>query len=230
MVGCTEAVLAGFSSTVVPLTTSAQEAVLSGTVVDSTGAVLPGVTITAVNTATGNTFVAVTDERGVYRVAARAGVYRLRAELQGFRAVTREGIAAARGQIVTVNLPMLEATAAETITVTREAPLVDVSTSSLGGNVDPTQVQELPVARTQLDGAGAARAGQPHVVDQRHARRCRTGTAARRASSSSTWTDSRCRRSSAPAISRDTARTRSPSSSSSRTGSTRRRADRPACR
>ena len=52
----------------VPLTTSAQEAVLSGTVIDSTGAVLPGVTITAVNTATGNTFVAVTDERGVYRV------------------------------------------------------------------------------------------------------------------------------------------------------------------
>ena len=131
---------------VIPLAASAQEAVLSGTVTDSTGAVLPGATITAVNTATGNTFVAVTDERGVYRVNARAGVYRLRAELAGFRAVTREGLQLLVGEIVTVNLPMLEATAAETITVTATASLVDVSTSSLGGNVDPTQVQELPVA------------------------------------------------------------------------------------
>ena len=130
----------------VPLTASAQEAVLSGTVTDSTGGVLAGVTITAVNTATGNTFAAVTDERGVYRVNARAGVYRLRAELQGFRAVTREGLQLLVGEIVTVNLPMLEATAAETITVSAVASLVDVSTSNLGGNVDPRQVQELPVA------------------------------------------------------------------------------------
>jgi hypothetical protein len=131
---------------IVPVTASAQEAVLSGTVVDSTGGVLPGVTITAVNVATGNTFVAVTDERGVYRVNARAGVYRLRAELQGFRAVTREGLQLLVGEVVTVNLPMLEATAAETITVSATTSLVDVSTSSLGGNVDPTQVKELPVA------------------------------------------------------------------------------------
>ena len=130
----------------VPLIASAQEAVLSGTVTDSTGGVLTGVTITAVNTATGNTFVAVTDERGVYRVNARAGVYRLRAELQGFRAVTRDGLQLLVGEIVTVNLPMLEATAAETVTVTATASLIDISSSSLGGNVDPTQVKELPVA------------------------------------------------------------------------------------
>ncbi len=48
-----------------PLTASAQEASLSGTVVDSTNSVLPGVTITAVHVATGNRFVAVTDGRGV---------------------------------------------------------------------------------------------------------------------------------------------------------------------
>jgi hypothetical protein len=130
---------------IVPVTAFAQEAVLSGTVTDSTGGVLPGVTVTAVNQATGNTFVAVTDERGVYRLAARAGVYRLRAELQGFRAVAREGLQLLVGELVTVNLPMLEATAVETVTVSATASLVDVSTSSLGGNVDPRQVQELPV-------------------------------------------------------------------------------------
>src|SRR6187200_1001567 len=129
----------------IPAIAFAQEAVLSGTVTDLTGAVLPGVTITAVHQASGNKFMAVTDERGVYRVAARAGVYRLTAELQGFRAVTREGLELLVGQVMTVNLPMLEATAQETVTVSAESPLLNVATSSLGGNVDSRQVQELPV-------------------------------------------------------------------------------------
>ena len=130
---------------IVPAIASAQEAVLSGTVTDASGAVLPGVAITAVHQATGNKFAAVTDERGVYRIAARAGVYRLTAELQGFRAVTREGLELLVGQVMTVNLPMLEATAAETVTVTAESPLLNVATSSLGGNIDSRQVEELPV-------------------------------------------------------------------------------------
>jgi hypothetical protein len=129
----------------IPASALAQEAVLSGTVTDLTGAVLPGVTITAVHQATGNRFTALTDERGVYRVAARAGVYTLTAELAGFRAVTRDGLELRVGQVMTVNLPMLEATAAETVTVSAESPLLNVATSSLGGNVDPRQVEELPV-------------------------------------------------------------------------------------
>ena len=77
--------------------------------------------------------------------AGRVGVYRLTAELPGFRAVTREGLQLLVGQVMTVNLPMLEATAAETVTVTAESPLLAISTSNLGGNIDPKQVQELPV-------------------------------------------------------------------------------------
>src|SRR5262245_6267271 len=128
-----------------PATAFAQEAVLSGTVTDATGAVLPGVTIAAVHQATGNKFSTITDERGAYRIAVRAGVYQLTAELQGFRAVTRDGLQLLVGQVMTVNLPMLEATAVETVTVTAESTLLNVATSSLGGNVDPRQVQELPV-------------------------------------------------------------------------------------
>jgi hypothetical protein len=71
----------------------------------------------------------------VYRVVARAGVYTLTAELLGFRAVTREGLELRVGQVMTVNLPMLEATAAETVTVSAESPLLNVATSSLGGTV-----------------------------------------------------------------------------------------------
>ena len=122
-----------------------------------------------------------------------APAYRLRAELPGFRAVTRDGLQLLVGEIVTVNLPMLEATAAETITVSATASLVDVSTSSLGGNVNPTQVQELPVAGRNWMGLSCWRqeAARPRPTPRR---RCRIGTAARRVSSSSTSTDSKSRR------------------------------------
>ena len=124
----------------------AQDAVLTGTVTDSTGAVLPGVTVVAVNAATGNRFESVTDERGIYRMPARVGAYQITAELQGFTSASRTGIQLLVGQTASVNLQLAPSTVQETVTVTAEAPLLNVTTSQLGGNVDPQQVQELPVA------------------------------------------------------------------------------------
>jgi hypothetical protein len=129
----------------VPVTGHAQEAALTGTVTDSTGAVLPGVTVTAVHDATGNRFVAVTDERGVYRIPVRVGAYEITSELAGFTTVTRAGVQLLVGQVATVNLQLSPSTIQEAVTVVAEAPLIDTTTSSLGGNVDPRQVQELPV-------------------------------------------------------------------------------------
>jgi len=123
----------------------AQEAVITGTVTDSTGGVLPGVTVTAVHEATGNTFVAVTDERGIYRIPARVGGYRLTAELSGFTTVMRSGLTLLVGQTANVPLQMTVSGVAETVTVTSEAPLLDITTSDLGTNVDPQQMSELPV-------------------------------------------------------------------------------------
>jgi hypothetical protein len=128
-----------------PVVGYAQEAVLTGTVTDSTGAVLPGVAIVAVNDATGNSFEAVTDGTGTFRIPARVGSYRITAELQGFTTVQRTGVQLLVGQTINVNLQMNPSTIQETVTVTAEAPLIEVNTSSLGGNIDPTQVQELPV-------------------------------------------------------------------------------------
>jgi carboxypeptidase family protein/TonB-dependent receptor-like protein len=130
---------------VMPLAAYAQEAVLTGTVTDSTSGVLPGVTVTALLEATGNTFVAITDERGTYRLPARVGVYRITAELQGFTTIVRQGIQVLVGQTLVVNLEMPPSTIEETITVNAEAPLLKVDSSSLGGNIDPRQVQEMPV-------------------------------------------------------------------------------------
>ncbi len=130
---------------VLPALASAQEATLGGTVVDSTGGVLPGATLTAVHEASGNTFEGFTDERGVYRIAARAGVYRLTVNMPGFRSVNRQGIELLVGQQVVVNFELSPSNVQESITVTGDAPLLDLTSSSLGGNVDPRQTQELPV-------------------------------------------------------------------------------------
>ena len=130
---------------ILPALVTAQEATLTGTVVDATGGVLPGATLTAVLEASGNTFEGVTDERGVFRIAARAGVYRITAALPGFSTVSRDGLELLVGQQMVVNLQMSPAALQESITVSGAAPLLDVSTSSLGGNVDPRQTQELPV-------------------------------------------------------------------------------------
>jgi hypothetical protein len=142
---CARRVVLVLAILVLPVAALAQEAVLTGTITDATNAVLPGVTITATNAATGNTFVGVTDESGVYRLPARVGTYVIKAELSGFSTVERTGVQLLVGQTASVNLQMMPSSVQETVTVTGEAPLLNVNTSALGGNVDPRQVQELPV-------------------------------------------------------------------------------------
>jgi hypothetical protein len=131
-----------------PLLAYAQDtsvsAFISGRIADSTGGVLPGATVRAVHEATGNAFETVTDELGAYRLAVRPGVLRIAAALQGFNAMTRD-VEVLLGQTAVVNLQMSPAGVAESLVVTGEAPLIETTTSTLGGNVDPRQVQELPV-------------------------------------------------------------------------------------
>jgi hypothetical protein len=128
-----------------PVAGHAQEATVTGTITDTTGGVLPGVIVTAVHEATGFTLEAVTDDRGVFRMPARIGTYRVTASLAGFADVNRTGVPVSVGQTVTVNLQMSAAGLAETVTVTGEAPLINVTTSSLGSNISQAQMQELPL-------------------------------------------------------------------------------------
>src|SRR5262245_1125965 len=129
----------------------AQEATLTGTITDSTGGVLPGVTITATHEATGNTFVGVTDEKGVFRIPVRTGVLRLSAALAGLSTVMRSVDLLVNQQGV-LNLQLAPSQLAETITVTGESPLIETSTSQVGGNIDPRQMQDLPInGRNWLD-------------------------------------------------------------------------------
>ena len=90
----------------------------------------------ALHEATGNRFEAITDEPATTASGARRR-YTLTAELQGFTTVTRPGVQLLVGQTAAVNLQMSPSTVQETVTVTAEAPILNVATSSLGGNVDP---------------------------------------------------------------------------------------------
>jgi carboxypeptidase family protein/TonB-dependent receptor-like protein len=130
----------------------AQEATIGGSVKDSTGGVLPGVVVRAVHEATGTVFESVTDERGTFRLPVRIGTYRVLAELQGFARLEQTGLEVLVGQQVALALEMKPSAVAETVTVTGEAPLVNVSSSQLGGNIDSRQMEQLPVnGRNFLD-------------------------------------------------------------------------------
>jgi len=135
-----------------PAAVFAQEATISGTVKDSTSGVLPGVAVRAVHEATGTQFDGFTDERGNFRIPVRIGVYRITAELAGFATLQQMGLEVLVGQQLSLNLVMMPSTISESVTVTGEAPLVNVSSSHLGGNIDSRQLSELPVnGRNFLD-------------------------------------------------------------------------------
>ena len=127
-----------------PVVGYAQASTLIGTATDLSGGVLPGVTVTATNIESGNTFVAISDERGNFRLPVRIGNYRITTELSGFTTVNRS-LQILVGQEAVVNFQMAPATLQETVTVTGEAPLVDTTTSTVGANIDPRQMSELPL-------------------------------------------------------------------------------------
>ena len=145
----------------------AQEAILTGTVTDATGGVLPGVTIVATHQATGNTFEAVTDGLGVYRIPVRVGSYEVRAQLPGFTTVTRTGVNLLVGQEGVASFQLAPSAVQETVTVTGEAPLIDTTSSTLGGNIDTKQMAELPVnGRNWMDLTLLAPGNKQNSVDE----------------------------------------------------------------
>jgi hypothetical protein len=135
-----------------PITAAAQEATLIGQVVDTTGAVLPGVVVRAIHEATGTTTEVVTDGRGGFRIPARIGAHQITAELAGFTTVTRTGVSLSVGQEVVVNLQLSPSAVQETVTVTGEAPLVNPTNTRVSGVVNTRQIEELPLnGRSLLD-------------------------------------------------------------------------------
>ena len=112
-------------------TAAAQDASILGAVTDETKGALPGVTVTATAIETGRVFTAVSDERGEYRLRGLPPArYKVTAELTGFSTVVVADVEVLVGQNRTVPFTMKVASLEETVTVTGESPLVDISSVS----------------------------------------------------------------------------------------------------
>jgi hypothetical protein len=127
---------------------ASQTGTINGKVADTSGAVLPGVTVTASSSALMGLQTAVTNDQGLYRFpAVPPGAYSLSYELPGFRTIRREGVSIALGFTATVNVELAVAALEETVQVTSEAPLIDVNATRVQQNFKLEQLQSLPNAR-----------------------------------------------------------------------------------
>jgi hypothetical protein len=117
-----------------------------GTVKDRSGAVLPGASVTVTNTETGIGRSAVAGERGEYRIPALAiGNYEVQAELPGFQTAIRKGITLSVGQEAVIDISLNVGNVAEHVTVEEQAPLLETTTATVSGLVDPGQMREIPL-------------------------------------------------------------------------------------
>jgi Carboxypeptidase regulatory-like domain/TonB dependent receptor len=119
---------------------------LTGTAKDASGAVLPGVTITAVHSGTNDTRTTVTSADGLYRLTnLPRGTYKVSAELQGFRTLAQEGILLTVGDTVRLDFVLEVGTVAETVTVQGQSPLINTEEGRISYLVDEKRVAELPL-------------------------------------------------------------------------------------
>ena len=144
-----------------PAAAQEQRGSIEGVVRDSSGAVLPGVTVEA-RTNTGVVLTSTSDSEGTYRFPSVApGTYEVTATLQGFAPKKQGNVDVGLGQIKKVDLALGLQGVAENVQVTAESPLVDVKQSARQTNISREQIALLPKGRdftslvTQAPGANA---------------------------------------------------------------------------
>ncbi|HWN42479.1 MAG TPA: TonB-dependent receptor [Thermoanaerobaculia bacterium] len=126
---------------------------ISGTVEDGDGSPLPGVTVMATNVETNLQVVSVTDERGFYRLLnLPTGSYNIEATLDGFATATAENVRLLLGSTPTINFNLQSSSVAETITVTAEVPVVEVTNTAAGTTIQQEQIEALPISGRDFKG------------------------------------------------------------------------------
>ena len=119
---------------------------LTGTITDSTGALVPGASVTVTNKETGISDTALTNAQGTYTFPlVPPGTYQIAAELQGFKKYVREGIVVEVAQTTRVDIALQLGAVNESVLVTGTSPLVRSTTSELGQVIQMKTIQELPL-------------------------------------------------------------------------------------
>ena len=142
-------ILVVLGSLAIPAAALAQSAI-AGVVKDSTGAVLPGVTVEASSPALiEKAKTAATNEAGQYRIVdLRPGIYTVTFTLTGFNTVVREGILLEANFAAPINVEMSVGAVAQNVTVTGESPIVDVQTSQRREVVNQQLLEAMPTGRS----------------------------------------------------------------------------------
>ncbi len=118
---------------------------LRGRVIDAQGGVLPGVTVTVRNQETGMFRETVSGGDGSFIASGLVpGTYQVAAELQGFKKFERKDLRLEVGKTASIDVTMAVGSLEETITVTTESPLVDVTSKEIGGNITSETLVNLP--------------------------------------------------------------------------------------
>lgn len=129
-------------------TVSTTAGAINGTVTDSTKAVLPGVTVTLSGSTVMGTPSTTTNENGAYRFnAVPPGEYSVKFDLPGFGTIVREGLRISVGFTATVNVELTPATVAESVTVSGQSPVVDLTSTQVATRYDTEMLASLPGAR-----------------------------------------------------------------------------------
>ncbi|MGH9161835.1 MAG: carboxypeptidase-like regulatory domain-containing protein, partial [Vicinamibacteraceae bacterium] len=122
-------------------------AVLRGTVTDASGAAIPGVNITLTEPMTGVTVRdVVSDQNGNYEMPdLKPGTYRLKAELEGFKAFVSDEVVVEGGQTRRVNVPLEVGSVDEAVTVVAGSQLLTTDTGTISGRFSKEQFQNAPL-------------------------------------------------------------------------------------
>jgi hypothetical protein len=130
------------------VTAQEQTGVLVGTVMDTDGAFLPGVTVEARSASQPGVATAITDEVGRFRlIGLSPGTYQVTFRLPGFQTLIREGILVRLGRTFSLEVTISQATMEEEVTVIGESPVVDIKKSGTTTNYGKEMIAKLPKGR-----------------------------------------------------------------------------------
>jgi len=117
-----------------------------GTVADTTGAVLPGVSVTVKHTETGFTRTLTTDANGEYTAASvPTGTYTVTGEISGFKSVSLSNVQVGVDQRVRADIKLEVGAMTESVEIVAQTPLVQTSSSDLSTTVTEEQIKQLPL-------------------------------------------------------------------------------------
>jgi Carboxypeptidase regulatory-like domain/TonB dependent receptor-like, beta-barrel len=120
---------------------------ITGRIADKSGAVLPGVTVTATNVATNVGSTTTTNSDGVYSILyLTPGQYTVVAELSGFKKLQRPGIEVRVGDRLTLDLSLEIGAIEETVMVTAQSPLLEMASGSAGQVIDEKRIALMPLS------------------------------------------------------------------------------------